>query len=61
MTAARNDGIEGEGMYRDREERDDDRREQREDRSSGDKRFPIRIRATFIRLDRSPREEASAA
>jgi hypothetical protein len=49
-------------MYRERDEREDQRREQREERSNGDdRRFPVQVRATFIRLDRSPRQQASAA
>jgi len=48
-------------MYRERDERAEERREQREDRPTGEKRFPVQVRATFIRLDRSPREQASAA
>ena len=55
------DDIEGESMHPERDERDDGRRQQREEQdSSGDRRYPVQVRATFIRLDRS-QQQASAA
>jgi hypothetical protein len=48
-------------MDRDRDERREDRLEQMEERTSDGVRYPVQVRATFIRIDRTPREQASAA